>query len=418
MPEPHFTNLLLVAAVAFAAPFLLGLAPSVRLPSVVLEILAGIVIGPAALGWAKVDEPVAVLSLLGLAFLLFLAGLEIDFARLRGRLLRLSALGYVLSFAISLVVALLLKASGLIETPLLIAIILASTSLGVIIPVLKDAGEVSTGFGQLVIAGATIADFGAIILLSIFFSGEGGTGSTVILLASFALLGVVTYLVLRGAERSMRISRELLRLQDTTAQIRVRGAVVLMVAFAALADTLGLEVILGAFAAGAILTLVDSDQVMTHPLFRRKLDAIGYGVFIPVFFVTTGLRFDLDALLASGRAIVMIPIFLAALLVVRGLPALLLYRRLVDRRRAAIAGLLHATSLPFIVAASAIGIDLGLLTQAESAALIAAGLLSVVIFPVSSLALLRRATAPAEPAVAGADAGPGADPEREIAARM
>jgi Kef-type K+ transport system membrane component KefB len=418
MPEPHFTNLLLVAAVAFAAPFLLGLAPSVRLPSVVLEILAGIVIGPAALGWARVDEPVAVLSLLGLAFLLFLAGLEIDFARLRGRLLRLSALGYVLSFAISLVVALLLKASGLIETPLLVAIILASTSLGVIIPVLKDAGEVSTGFGQLVIAGATIADFGAIILLSIFFSGEGGTGSTVILLASFALLGVVTYLVLRGAERSMRISRELLRLQDTTAQIRVRGAVVLMVAFAALADTLGLEVILGAFAAGAILTLVDSDQVMTHPLFRRKLDAIGYGVFIPVFFVTTGLRFDLDALLASGRAILMIPIFLAALLVVRGLPALLLYRRLVDSRRAAIAGLLHATSLPFIVAASAIGIDLGLLTQAESAALIAAGLLSVVIFPVSSLALLRRATAPAEPEVAGADAGPGADPEREIAARM
>jgi Kef-type K+ transport system membrane component KefB len=242
-----------------------------------------------------------------------------------------------------------------------------------------------------VIAGATIADFAAIFLLSIFFSGEGGTGSTIILLVSFLLLAVIAYFVLRGAERSMRISQELIRLQDTTAQIRVRGAVVLMIAFVALADTLGLEVILGAFAAGAILTLLDQDQAMTHPLFRRKLEAIGFGVFIPVFFVTTGVNFDLDALFASTKAAVMIPIFLAALLVVRGLPAVLLYRRLVDRQRAAIAGLLQATSLPFIVAATAIGLDLGLVGEAEAAALIAAGLLSVVIFPILGLTLLKRA---------------------------
>jgi len=395
MGEPHFTNLLLVVAIGFTAPFLLGLLPQLRLPSVVLEIVAGIVIGPAVLGWASVDEPVQVLSLVGLAFLLFLAGLEIDFARLRGQLLRVSAGGYVVSFAIALLVGLLLKAGGLVETPLLIAIILASTSLGVIIPVLKDVGESSSTFGQLVIAGATIADFAAIILLSIFFSGKGGTGATIILLASFVLLGVIAFAVLRGAERSKRISSELVRLQDTTAQIRVRGAFVLMIAFAALADSLGLEVILGTFAAGAILTLVDQDQVMTHPLFRRKLEAIGFGVFIPAFFVTTGLRFDLDALFASSKAMVMIPIFLAGLLVVRGLPAVLLYRRLVDGQRAAIAGLLQATSLPFIVAASAIGVNLGLLSAAESAALIAAGLLSVVLFPITGLALLRRAGMPA-----------------------
>jgi Kef-type K+ transport system membrane component KefB len=388
--ELHFTGLLLVVAVAFAAPFLLGLAPGVRLPSVVIEILGGIVIGPAVLGWAEVDDPIEVLNLIGLAFLLFLAGLEIDFSRLRGQLLRVSALGYLVSFAIAILVSLALKAGGLIETPLLVAIILASTSLGVIIPVLKDADEVSSQFGQLVIAGATIADFAAIFLLSIFFSGEGGTGATIILLASFVLLAIVAYFVLRGVERSSRISFELIRLQDTTAQIRVRGAVVLMIAFVALADTLGLEVILGAFAAGAVLTLVDQDQEMTHPLFRRKLEAVGFGVFIPVFFVTTGLNFDLDALFASTKAIVMIPIFLAALFAVRGLPALL-YRRLVDSRRAAIAGILQATSLPFIVAAAAIGMDLDLLSQAEGAALIAAGLLSVMIFPAAGLVLLKRA---------------------------
>jgi Kef-type K+ transport system membrane component KefB len=405
VPEISFTNLLLVVAVAFAAPFLLGLAPRVRLPSIVLEIVAGIVIGPALLGWVEVDEPIEVLNLIGLAFLLFLAGLEIDFGRLRGRLLRLSALGYVASFAIAIVVSLALAAGDLIETPLLVAIILASTSLGVIIPVLKDAGEVSSQFGQLVIAGATIADFAAIFLLSIFFSGEGGTGATIILLASFVLLAVVAYFVLRGVERSMTIARELVRLQDTTAQIRVRGAVVLMIAFVALAETLGLEVILGAFAAGAILTLVDRDQKMTHPLFRRKLEAIGFGVFIPVFFVTTGLNFDLDALFGSAKALVMIPIFLAALLAVRGIPALL-YRPLVGGQRAAIAGILQATSLPFIVAAAAIGIELGLLSQAESAALIAAGLLSVMIFPAAGLVMLRRAGmappegAPVEPRAA------------------
>jgi Kef-type K+ transport system membrane component KefB len=368
--------------------------------------VAGIVIGPSLLGWVEVDDPVEVLNLIGLALLLFLAGLEIDFGQLRGRLLRVSATGYVVSFAIAIVVGLALKGGDLIETPLLVAIILASTSLGVIIPVLKDVGEVSSKFGQLVIAGATIADFAAIFLLSIFFSGEGGTGSTIILLVSFLLLAVIAYFVLRGAERSMRISQELIRLQDTTAQIRVRGAVVLMIAFVALADSLGLEVILGAFAAGAILTLLDQDQAMTHPLFRRKLEAIGFGVFIPVFFVTTGVNFDLDALFASTKTAVMIPIFLAALLVVRGLPAVLLYRRLVDRQRAAIAGLLQATSLPFIVAAAAIGVDLGLVGEAEAAALIAAGLLSVVIFPILGLTLLKRAgMAPAakpavEPAVA------------------
>jgi Kef-type K+ transport system membrane component KefB len=296
-----------------------------------------------------------------------------------------------------------LALGDLVQTPLLVAIILASTSLGVIVPVLKDAGEASSKFGQLVIAAATIADFASIFLLSIFFSGEGGTGATIVLLVSFALLAALAYLALRGAERSARISGELVTLQDTTAQIRVRGAVVLLIGFAALAETLGLEVILGAFAAGAILTLLDRDERMTHPLFRRKLEAIGFGVFIPVFFVATGLRFDLEALFASTKALVMVPIFLAALIAVRGLPALL-YRELVGERRAVIAGILQATSLPFIVAASAIGMDLELMSEAEGAALIAAGLLSVMIFPLVGLVMLRRDGAgPDEPAARAAD---------------
>jgi Kef-type K+ transport system membrane component KefB len=386
---PSFTGLLIVTGIAFAAPFVLGLFPRVRLPSVVAEIGAGILVGPSVLGWVHVDQTIQVIATLGLAFLLFLAGLEIDFMRLRGRVLKLTALGYALSFGIALVVAGGLRLGGLVDAPLLVAITLAATSLGVLIPVLKDAGESGTTLGQLVIAAGSIADFGAIILLSLFFTGKGGVGSTLLLIGSLLALAGVVLVAVRGAERSMRIRADLLRLQDTTAQIRVRGAMVLVIGFAAIAESLGLEAILGAFAAGAILTLLDQDRVMTHPQFRHKLESIGFGLFIPVFFVTTGVRYDLGALFASASTVVMVPVFLAALLVVRALPAVL-YRRLLSPREATIAGLLQATSLPFIVAATAIGVDLGVIDAATSAALVAAGLLSVVIFPASGLALLRQ----------------------------
>jgi Kef-type K+ transport system membrane component KefB len=394
---PSFDNLLIVVAVAFAAPFLLGLRPSLRLPSVVLEIVAGIVVGPSVLGLVDVDQAIEVIALVGLAFVLFLAGLEIEFDKLRGKLLRLTALGFAASFGIAIVVALGLQAGGLIETPLLVAIILCATSLGVLIPVLKDAGEISSTFGQLIVAAASVADFGAIILLSIFFSGEGGTGSTLLLLGSLFVLAAVVYGAVKGAGRSMRIRADLLRLQDTTAQIRVRAALVLFVGFAAIAEQLGLEVILGTFIAGAVLGLVDRDEVMTHPDFRRKLEAIGFGFFIPVFFVTTGVRFDLQALTASTEAAVMVPIFVGALFVVRGLPALL-YKHLIDDRHVAAAALMQATSLPFIVAASTIGVELRLVNPAESAALIGAGLLSVLLFPLAALTALRSSNARARAA--------------------
>src|SRR5215207_5812484 len=393
---PSLDNLLLVMAVAFTAPLVLGFFPRLQLPSVVLEIVAGIVIGPSVIGLVEVDQAVQVVALIGLAFVLFLAGLEIELEKLRGPLLRLTAAGFGLSFAIALAVSLLLSAGGLVDTPLLVAIILCATSLGVLVPVLKDAGEIASTFGQLIIAAASIADFGAIILLSLFFSGEGGTGSTLLLLGSLFALAAVVLGVVRGAEHSMRIRADLLRLQDTTAQIRVRAALVLFVGFAAVADTLGLEVILGAFIAGAIVSLADRDQAMTHPDFRRKLEAIGFGFFIPVFFVSSGVRFDLDALTASASSLLMVPVFLAALLAVRGIPAAL-YRSRLGARKAAIAGPMQTTSLSFIVAATAIGLQLGLIGAAASAALIGAGVLSVLCFPLAGLILLRRSGVAREP---------------------
>jgi Kef-type K+ transport system membrane component KefB len=390
----HFTNLLIVAALAFAAPFVLGLAPRLRLPAVVLEIVAGIVVGPSGLGWVKIDQPVEILSLLGLSFLLFLAGTEIDIQRLRGQTLRLTALGYVLSLVIGVGAGLAFHAAGLVRSPLFIAIVLASTSLGVIVPVLKDSGNVTSSFGQLVIAAASIADFGAIILLTLFFSSQHSTGTAgkLILLGLFAALVAVAGLAINGLERSSRLTSLLVSLQDTTAQIRVRGAFVLLVGFVALADQVGFETILGAFAAGALLSLIDRDEAMTHPQLRLKLEAAGFGFFIPVFFITSGLRFDLNALFSSASTVARVPLFLLALVAVRAVPALL-YGRLIPRAQQVAAGLLQATSLPFIVTAAMIGQQLGVVTRPTAAGLIAAGMLSVILFPLAGLAILRRGEA-------------------------
>ena len=393
MPPVSFTGLAIVAAVAFLVPLALGLAPRLRLPATVVEIVAGIVIGPAGLRWVGVDTPIGIMSLLGLAFLLFLAGLEIRFDRLRGRVLRDAGLGFAISLALAVPIGVGFGALGLVKSPLLVAIILSATALGIVIPLLKDAGELSSPFGQVVTAGATIAEFGTIILLSLFFSRAAhGVGAQLVLLGEILVLGAVVTLVVVRVERLRPLAAVLLRLQDTTAQIRVRGAFVLLAVFAALTESLGLEVILGAFIAGTILTLVDRD-VMTHPQFRAKLEAIGFGVFVPFFFVGSGLRFDLAALFASPSTLARVPLFLAALLVVRGAPALL-YRSSLSGRRAAAAGLLQATSLTFIVASTQIGRALGLIGAATAAALVAAGLLSVLIFPLVALTLLRQPERP------------------------
>ena len=396
MEAPSFTGLLVVSAIALGAPLLLGLFPAIRVPAVVLEILAGIAVGPSGFGWVDVDVPIQILSLIGLAFLLFLAGLEIDVARLRGPVLRKAGTGYLVTMAIGLAVGLGFGAAGWVRSPLLIAITLSGTALGTVIAVLKGAGQSDEPVGRLTIAGASIADFSGVLLLSLLFSEtSGSTGSRLLLLGQFAVLVTLTVVALTRLQRSARLETVLVKLQDTTAEIRVRFAVLLLIAFVTMAGTLGLEAVLGAFLAGAILGMVDRDT-MTHPHFHLKLEAIGYGFVIPVFFVSSGLRFDLQSLVDSPSAIARVPLFLAALLVVRALPALL-YAPTVGRRQAAAAGLLQATSLPFLVTATSIGVTLGEITPVTAAALVSAGLLSVIVFPLVAVTLLpavQSASAP------------------------
>ncbi|OKH77446.1 hypothetical protein EB75_01715 [Mycobacterium sp. ST-F2] len=406
----------IVAVVALLSPLSVKVL-RLPVPAIVLEILLGVIVGPQVLGWVHMDAALQVLSTIGLSFLLLLAGLEIDVRQLKGPVLRRASGAFVVSFVLAVAVGVGLGMLGLARSPVLMAVILSATGLGIILPVLKDAGIVETRAGQVIVAGASIAEIVPIILLSLLFSEDtsAGVGAKLTLLAAFLGFTGAVIVVVLGLERAHTVCKTLLDLQDTTAEIRVRGTVALLLVFASLATAFGLESILGAFLAGAALTMLDRDDDMTHTQFYTKLHAVGFGVFIPFFFVATGVSLDVRALVDQVSSLAKIPVFLIALLVVRALPAVF-YRPLLGQSRDVVAvGLLQATSLSIPVVAGGIGVELGLMQPANYAALVAAGLLSVIVFPRLAVLLLERGTK--EPAPSDVRAHDGlddaVDPRRE-----
>jgi Kef-type K+ transport system membrane component KefB len=389
MGDLSFTSLLAVAAIALSAPLLVSLAPRVRMPAVVLEIVLGILIGPSGFDLVRVDVSVSVLALIGLSFLLFLAGLELDLHALRGRI-ALIANGYLITLVLAGAGALLISVIDATDEPMFVAIILASTSLGLIVPVLRDARETFTPFGQLVLGASSVGEFGAVLLLAIFYSQSGaGLESQLILLIGFSVLIVVVAFALTRLERSPKFMHALAAQGETTAQLGVRIAILVLAVFLALSAELGFEAVLGAFVAGALLRVTDPDERLTDERLRSKLDGIGYGFLIPAFFVTSGLEFDADALLREPSAIALVPLLTLLFLIARGVPAVL-YRRLYDRPRVAAAGLLQATSISIPVVAVSLGRELNTIDADTGAAIIVAGLLTVVLFPPIALTLLAR----------------------------
>lgn len=390
MEEVSFAGLAIVAAVGFLVPLLLGFFPRLRVPSVVVEIAVGAVMGPSVLGWVHMDEPIRIFARLGMASLLFLAGLEMELDRLRGGLLRTALRGIAISLAISVAFCYTLQALGVLQSPLFVAIILSSSAIGIVIPLLKDAGEMGTPFGQAIIVGMSIADFGTVILLTLLFSaGGGGRLKTLVLLGIVAVLCLLAATAAASLGRWERLAKTLARLQDTTAMIRIRGAAMMLILFVVLVEHIGLELMLGAFAAGALLGHVDHDWQATHPQFQMRLQAVGFGVFIPAFFVASGIQLNLGSLAAGGSTLVLVPVFLAGLLLIRGVPAVV-YRKLVSPRLTVVAGLLQAISLPLLVAGARIGVETGRMTESTAAGLISAGMLSMLLFPSAALVLLQK----------------------------
>src|SRR5579863_5164030 len=391
-----FNSVLIIAAIAVVVPVVLGLLPRLPVPGAVLMVVAGIVVGPSVLGWARIDAPVQVLAQLGLGMLLFLAGLEIDVDRLRSPLSRLAGIAFGVSAVFAVLCAVFFWLAVPSDQPLLLAIILMSTSAGLLLPILKDAGEGTTEFGQLVMTAAALAEVVPILLLSLFFSAAAKTtADQLVSLAIFLALLVLIGLALTRVRRLRGLDRLLDRLEERSGQLRVRAALTLALGCGVLAYRFGFASILGAFAAGLLVRLVEVSGREPNQLFLTKLEGIAFGFLIPIFFISVGVGFNLKDLLSHPSALAEVPLFLVALLAVRGLPALL-YRRVVGGRRAVAAGLMQATTLTFVIVAAAIGEETGKLTSTVAAALVAAGLLSAALFPAGAdrvLAHGRKAAA-------------------------
>jgi Kef-type K+ transport system membrane component KefB len=304
-----FNSVLIIAVIAVLAPVLLGLLPGLPVPGAVLEVIAGVVVGPSVLGWVRIDAPVQVLSDLGLGMLLFLAGLEIDVERLRGPLARLAGSAFAVSVVLALLCAYVFWLAGEPTQPLLLATVLMSTSAGLLLPMLKDAKEESTKFGQLVMTAAALAEIVPIMLVSLFFSAASKTtGDQLVSLAIFLSLLVLIGLALSRVRRLKALDRLLERLSDQSAQLRVRAALTLALACGVLAYRFGFASILGAFAAGLLVRLIEISGRTPHPQFQVKLEGIGFGFLIPIFFIATGVGYPLRALLADPGAIAVVPL--------------------------------------------------------------------------------------------------------------
>jgi Kef-type K+ transport system membrane component KefB len=407
---------LIIGVISVFVPVVLALLPRLAVPGAVLEVIAGVVVGPSVLNWARVDAPVQVLSTLGLGMLLFLAGLEIDTSRLRGPLARTAGLGFALSAGLGIAGGFVFLASGEVTRPIMVGIVLMSTSAGLLLPLLKDKGEAHTEFGQLIMTAGALAEIVPILLLSLLYTAAAESpGERIASLVVFIVLLVLIGLGVSRVRQLERLDRMLDYLERRSGQLRVRATLTLALACGVLAYEFGFAAILGAFAAGLLVRIIEVSGREPNRDYLAKLDGIGFGFLVPVFFISTGVSFQFKALLAHPAALVQLLLFLLALLVVRGLPALL-YLRAVGPRRALAGGLLQSVTLTFPIVAAQIGQQTGRLSPGTAAALVGAGLLSAALFPAAAARLLGRGTAavpgprPAPDAQASDPAGPGARP--------
>ena len=369
----------------------------VFVPVVVVELVLGVVIGPQLLHLADVDSFTEFFGDLGLGMLFFFAGYEIDIERIRGEPLLLGLAGWVLSLVIAYSLGGVLAAFGVVVSLVYVGSALATTAIGTLIPVLSDTGELETDFGRYLLAAGAVGEFGPILLLTLVLSTQSAVHNALILVAFVALAVGVAVLAVRSAGRTVPM---LERTIETSSQLAVRWIVVLVFALALLASELGLDLLLGGFAAGLITRQTLRSREI--PFFDSKLTAVAFGVFIPFFFVVSGMRLDVDALFSSVGSVAKMGTFFVLFLVVRGTPAMLLYRRALPLRqdREALA-LFTATQLPLVVAITTVAVDGGHMRSSTAAALVGAGALSTLAGPLHGLhvrrsSAQRRATEAAE----------------------
>ncbi|HEY1597554.1 MAG TPA: cation:proton antiporter [Thermoleophilaceae bacterium] len=378
--------LVIVACSAVAASVVaIAGARNLFLPVVVVELVLGVIVGPQVAGIAHVNGFTDFFADLGLGMLFFFAGYEIDIPRIRGRPLRLAMFGWAISLALAYTIGGALAAAGVVLSLVYVGSALATTAIGTLLPVLSDTGELKTEFGTYLLAAGAVGEFGPILLLTLLLSTQSALHNALILIAFIALAVGVAVAAVRSSGRTLPLFE---RTIEKSSQLAIRWIVVLVFALALLANKLGLDLLLGGFAAGLITRQVL--QKSEVPAFDSKLNAVAFGVFIPFFFVVSGMHLDVDALFSSPSGVLKLLLFFVLFLVVRGTPALLLYRNVLplkeDRRALAF---FSATQLPLVVAITTVAVRDGHMRASTAAALVGAGALSTVAGPLHGLYMRR-----------------------------
>ena len=377
-------TLLIVPLLAVLAPlFARGLGRWVRVPIVVFELLLGILVGPSLLGWAQPDAFIDTLSQFGLAMLFFVAGSEIEFSVFRGRTGRNAIFGWLISLAAGVALGWLI-APG--EEAVIIGIALCSTALGTILPILRDAGEMKTPFGRAAGAIGAVGEFGPLIAISIFLGGRDPDISALVLVLFAVIAGVAIWLAFKVPRGAMH--RFVNSSLHTSGQFAIRVVLLILAGLIALSIVLDLDILLGAFTAGIVWRLIMRDAAQAdREAVESKVEAVAFGFLVPVFFIYTGVTFDLESLLAQPVLFLLLPVVLVVLVIVRGVPSMLAAPEGSTRRDRLSMALLGATALPIIVAVTAIGVDEGILSTATAALLVGAGMLSVLLFPLLAMSI-------------------------------
>ena len=356
------------------------------LPAVVVELFLGVIVGPEALGLARVDAFMSFFASLGLGMLFFFAGYEIDLRRIAGRPLLLAAIAWVISLALAYTVGGVLAAMGVVLSLLYTGSALATTAIGTLIPILSDTGELRTRFGTYLLAVGAVGEFGPILLLTVLLTTQGALHKSLVLLAFILLAVMVAVAAVRSAERTVPL---LTLTIEKSSQLAVRWVVVLVFALALVAADLGLDLLLGGFAAGLITREVLRGREVEA--LDSKLTAVAFGFFVPFFFVVSGMGLDIDALFGSPEGLLKLAIFFLLFLVVRGVPVLLVYRRVMGSRDRLALAFFASTQLPLVIAITTVAVDAGRMLSDTAAALIGAAALSTLVYPLIGLRLRQDA---------------------------
>ena len=397
-------SLFWIAVVALLAPLLAGLVPRRLLPETVLLLAFGVLIGPHALGIATRGEAVDAFRELGLAMLFLLAGYEIELKELTGRGGRRALVTWLSCFVLALLLVGLLGLAGIVSAEVAVGIGLVSTALGVLLPILRDSGQLSTPFGATILTHGAFGELGPVIAMAVLL-GTRGALKSILVLVLFSLMAVgVTYASTRVTPES-RLGRLVSAGQETTAQLTVRLVVLLVIALSLLAAAFEFDIVLGAFAAGFVLRRV---LPAGHASLEHKLDGLAFGLLIPVFFVTSGMAIDPSAV--SAHPVVLLA-FVVAIVVVRGGPVLVatLWQPRRDGtgpqfspRDSLRVALYASTGFPIIVAVTSVAVSNGQMSQTNSSLLVAGGALTVLLLPMIAT-LLERSTPSQDPSPAEAE---------------